>query len=66
MLNLPRGVSDLSHRLPVIVITFDHIFFDIDHTYPEILVSDLVFTDRQPLSHCPQRIFPGEFFAEHL
>ena len=31
MLNLPGGESDPSHRSPVILITFDHIFLDMDH-----------------------------------
>lgn len=69
MLNLPGGESDLSHRLPVIMITFDHIFLDFDHKSLSTLVS---ITAKQrkirgkTLVHRSQCIFPSQFFTEHL
>lgn len=62
MLNLPGGESDLSHRLPVIMITFDHIFLDLDHRCLLMRAS----VTAKSLSHGSQRIFPSQLFAKHL
>lgn len=72
MLNLPRDESDLSHRLPVIMITFDHIFLDFDHRCLTTLVSADIYRGKiqveqwQALSHGTQRIFPSQLFTEYV